>query len=115
MHLYFICSRIRRTSEEPTMNELMAAMVLSSLSCSPVFHNQPKGTAFALWFHSQYCTKSNPACCYGCLFLCVQPISNQKVFLPTYVFQNLIRVCCCSVLFSLKKGQKVRSLIFDNF
>merc|ERR1719259_1176046 len=31
----------RKTSEEPTMTELMAAMVLSKLSCSPVFHNQP--------------------------------------------------------------------------
>nr|CAB3268020.1 zinc finger protein 704-like [Phallusia mammillata] len=34
-------NRIRKTSEEPTMTELMAAMVLSNLSCSPVFHNQP--------------------------------------------------------------------------
>ena len=42
-NLIFFTRRIRRTSEEPTMNELMAAMVLSSLSCSPVFHNQPKG------------------------------------------------------------------------
>ncbi|XP_002125688.2 zinc finger protein 704-like [Ciona intestinalis] len=33
--------RMRKTSEEPTMTELMAAMVLSNLSTSPVFHNPP--------------------------------------------------------------------------
>lgn len=33
-------SRVRKTSEEPTMTELIAAMVLSNLSCSPVIHNR---------------------------------------------------------------------------
>uniref|UniRef100_H2YIU4 Uncharacterized protein n=1 Tax=Ciona savignyi TaxID=51511 RepID=H2YIU4_CIOSA len=33
--------RMRKTSEEPTMTELMAAMVLSNLSTSPVFHIRP--------------------------------------------------------------------------
>ncbi|XP_077965976.1 zinc finger protein 395-like isoform X2 [Styela clava] len=32
-------SRARKSSAEPSMDELMAAMVLSSLSSSPVFHN----------------------------------------------------------------------------
>ncbi|XP_076819796.1 uncharacterized protein LOC143465394 [Clavelina lepadiformis] len=47
-------SRMRKTSEEPTMTELMAAMVLSNLSCSPVFHNPPieKGSFSPQTFNS---------------------------------------------------------------